>query len=773
MVKGVSQRAMSNSKLTGKNLNGRYRVISALGTGGFGTTYLAEDQHRPGRLRCVIKQLQLSSDNVQLVEVTRRLFNAEAETFRKISHHEQIPELIASFEEDGQFFLVQEFIPGPSLLAEILSDKVLPEPRVNKLLKEVLTVLEFIHSKGVFHRNLKPDNIIHHQELGKWVLINFGSEKALKEISSQLMGQKKDSAAFIPPAYKVSEASTGSPSTGSDIYALGMICLQALTGAPPSEIERHPKTGAISWPAEITSQVSPKLRNIIAKMVFHDSSQRYSSATEVLQALDTSPAFPLPKSSTRPQQPPRMDVMPPQLPLQKNPDPQPPLRKAPDSQLPLQKKPDSHIPLQKTPRPETVAPRIPTQKTTAPIASSFNPELADEYFSPFPKRPGGPMPGGPKDRVSAEPSGMKSVFAQPLVSDSSESSLPFWVGGIGTLATLIAAGFVFWTMVKSDADNTIVANTPPAKEVPHLNAEQRALLQESETSASSQAGSKASKPKLQPPLQSETSAPALKENVPVPPPPALKIPTAPVLTPRPQPANSATNGPSAKPEPKSATPKQEPKTSPFSPPAKNEGPINNKPEATTAQEPASALTPSKPESKTPTPFGTKQETKQAEESKESTPFPDQVPVAKSSPEPSKKETPSPLPPVNSNSEAASPKSSTQPTPNEGVDRKEVAAVSPTGGRVDVSLVNATGTVVSYQVLGNTDERSLYADMRSNLRGLPAPANVSFYRPDRGPIVVKTRTLGPNKIEVTLRRGNGPDDDHSFLTVQESGKVILN
>ncbi len=754
MVKGASQRAMSNNKLTGKNLNGRYRVISALGTGGFGTTYLAEDQHRPDRLRCVIKQLQLSSDNVQLVEVTRRLFNAEAETFRKISHHAQIPELIASFEEDGQFFLVQEFIPGPSLLAEILSDKILPEPRVNKLLKEVLAVLEFIHAKGVVHRNLKPDNIIHHQELDTWVLINFGSEKALKEISSQLMGQKKDSAAFTPPAPKSSEAAIGSPSTSSDIYALGMICLQALTGMPPSEIERDPKTGAISWPAEITSQVSPKLRNIIAKMVFHDSRQRYTSATEVLEALDTSPAFPLPKNSTRSPQSPRTAVTPPPLPLQKSP-PQPPL--------------------QKTPGPETVAPRTPTQRTTAPIASSFNPELTDEYFAPFPGRPGGPMPGGPRDRVPAvrpEPSEMKSVFAQPLVSDSSDSSLPFWVGGIGTLATLIAAGFVFWTMVKSDTDNTIVASNPPAKEIPQLNAEQRALLQESEASANSQAGSKAPTPKPQSPLKSETSAPAIKENVPVPPPPALKIPTTPVLTPRPQPANSAT-GALAKPELKSAPPKQEPtKTNPSPPQVKTEGSENTKSEAKTVQG-VDAPAPAKTENKTPIPLGNKQETKQTEGNRESTPFPSQVPIAKNSPEPSQKETPSPLPSVNSSSETASPKSSPQPTPNEGVDRKAVATVSPSSGRVDVSLVNATGTIVSYQVLGNTDERSLYADMRSNLRGLPAPANVSFYRPDRGPIVVKTKTIGPNKIEVTLSRGNGPDDDHSFLTVQESGKVILN
>lgn len=721
---------MSNNKLTGKNLNGRYRVVSALGTGGFGTTYLAEDQHSPDRLRCVIKQLQLSSDNAQLVEVTRRLFNAEAETFRRISHHDQIPELLASFEEDGQFFLVQEFIPGPSLLAEILSDKVLSEPRVTKLLKEVLTVLEFIHAKGVVHRNLKPDNIIHHQQIDKWVLINFGSEKALKEISSQLMGQKKDSVAFVPPANKAGELTTSSPSTSSDIYALGMICLHALTGVPPSEIERDPKTGAIDWPAEVTSHVSPKFRNIISKMVFHDSSQRYSSGTEVLKALDTSPAFPLPKNSAK-------------LP----PSPQTAVASAPR-------------PIQKTP-----APQAPIQKTPAPIASSFNPASKGEDFTPFPVTPS--RPRAPEPGARPRFSGSDSVFAQPLVVDSSDSSLPFWVGGIGTLATLVAAGFVFWVMVKSDADNTVVTSKPPATEIPQLNAEQRALLQESETSANSPVGSQASKPKEESSLNFKAAAPetkekvTVKENTPVlvPPPPQLKIPVAQVPAPKPQP--SAGSEVSTK---SSATSRQDPpRTNPSVPSVKKSEESAN---TNTAQAPTPV--PATPENKAPS--ENKQEAKQQEGN---SPSPDPVPVAKNSPEPNKTETPSPLPSVNSNSGAASPKPSPQQTPNEQVDRKTVATVSPSSGRVDVSLVNATGTVVSYQVLGNTDERSLYADMRSNLRGLPSPANVSFYRPDRGPIAATTRTIGPNKIEVTLKRGDGPDDDHSFLTVQESGKVILN
>ena len=713
MVNEVSQQAMNNklsNMLIGKTLNGRYRVISALGTGGFGTTYLAEDQHRPGQPRCVVKQLQLNSDNAQLVNVTRRLFNTEAETLQKISDHEQIPELLASFEEEGHFFLVQEFIPGPSLVTEILSERALPEPQVTKLLKEILSVLEFVHAKGVVHRNLKADNLIHHQQLDKWVLINFGSEKALKEISSQLMGQKKSSSvAFTPPAYKASEPTISTSSASTDIYALGMICLQALTGMPPSEIERDPKTGEIRWPAEITSHVSPKLRNIISKMVFHDSRQRYSSATEVLQALDNSPAFPLPKHSTKPPQP------------------------APSAEA--------------------------TPQALKPIASSFNPSLKDDPFAPLPNN----VPktqSRPRERepeVRNEPSEANSVFAQPVVVDASTTPLPLWISGLGTLATLLAAGFVFWMILKSDANNALVTSKPPAQELSQLDAEQRALLQEAGTPIKSQAGSKTSSENQKSALESKTPAPQIKEevpaplDVPVPPPPQMNIPTTQVPPTKPQPRTSVSEA-LAKSE-LNAT--QDPiKANPSTPPSKTE--VN------TAQgaDPASTTALPKTENKATL------ETKQTEADR--SPSSNPVSVAKNSPETNKAEAPSPLPSVNANSGSTSP----QQTPNKEGSRKTIATASPSSGRVDVALVNATGTVVSYQVLGNTDERSLYADMRSNLRGLPAPANVSFYRPDRGPIEVSTKTVAPGKIEVTLRRGNGSDTDHSFMTVQDSGKVTL-
>jgi serine/threonine-protein kinase len=712
---------MSNqlsSKIIGKNLNGRYRVISALGTGGFGTTYLAEDQHRPGRPRCVVKQLQLNSDNTQLVEVTRRLFNTEAETLQKISHHAQIPELLASFEEKGQFFLVQEFIPGPSLIAEILAGQALPEPRVNKLLKEVLHVLEFVHAQGVVHRNLKADNIIHHEQLDKWVLINFGSEKALKEISNQLMGQKKGAAEkFSPSGYALEKQTiSNGPSANLDIYALGMICLQALTGISPSDIERDLKTGEIRWPAEITSRVSPKLRNIISKMVFHDSSQRYSSAAEVLQALNTSPAFPLPKHLN---------------PVQAG----------------------------QTPEATTQVPR--------PVTSAFN---SSSQGNPFPLPPDNPKtptpnrPSTPKSRTDPEPSEANSVFAQPVVVDPAASPLPLWISGVGVFTAFIAAGFFLWISIKSDSNNSLVTSKPPAQEStkvqepPQLNAEQRALLQEANTPTKSQPERKASS---QQQLEAKTPVPAIKEEVPVPvpPPPQLKIPAVPAL-PTQSRAKASTNQSSAL---NSFTQKQAPTKANLAVPS-----VKSTVASSTKTEASSANTTTRASESVPT--SPKVEAKASPEAK-----PTESPIAKSTPAPSPvpskqetPETPTPLPSANKTSESTS---SQQPA-NKNGDRDVVATASPVNSRVDISLVNATGTLVSYQVLGNTDERYLYADMRYNLRGLPAPANVSFYRPDRGPIEIITKTIAPGKIQVTLKRGSGPEDDHSFLTVQDSGKVTL-
>jgi predicted Ser/Thr protein kinase len=264
----------------GKVLDGRYRIVRALGAGGFGKTYLAQDTRRPGLPQCVVKQLRLVSTDTQLLEIARRLFNTEAETLQKLGSHSQIPELLAYFEQEQEFYLVQEFIPGQPLSKELQNGQVLSEAQVVRLLEEGLNVLTFVHGNGVIHRDIKPDNLMRHQEDGRIVLIDFG---AVKSIGTQLTGVTGNAPLTVSigtSGYMPSEQAAGTPRLSSDIYALGMVAIQALTGVHPADIEQNDKNGDLKWPSE--AKVNPVLKAILLKMVRYNFSHRYQSASAVL-----------------------------------------------------------------------------------------------------------------------------------------------------------------------------------------------------------------------------------------------------------------------------------------------------------------------------------------------------------------------------------------------------------------------------------------------------------------------------------------------------------
>ena len=168
----------------GKILDGRYKIIDVLGSGGFGQTFIAQDLRAPGQPRCVVKQLQPVSNNPQVFHLSRRLFNKEAETLERLNH-KQIPQLLAYFEEAQEFYLVQELIEGHSLRYELLP-KPSSELKVLLIVKELLEILDFIHEWGVIHRDIKPSNIIRRHSDQRLVLIDFG---AVKEIQAQHQGK--------------------------------------------------------------------------------------------------------------------------------------------------------------------------------------------------------------------------------------------------------------------------------------------------------------------------------------------------------------------------------------------------------------------------------------------------------------------------------------------------------------------------------------------------------------------------------------------------------
>ncbi len=270
--------------MQGRILGGRYQIIRHLGAGGFGNTFVAVDGHLPGKPHCVVKQLKLKTTAEPIVlQTVRRLFNTEAEVLYQLGNYDQIPRLYAHFEEDEEFYLVQELIEGRELRQELPLGQQLSETEVIRLLHEIIEILAFVHQQNVIHRDIKPANLIRRKQDGKLVMIDFG---AVKQISSQVInsqGQTSLTVAIGSPGYMPTEQQAGKPRFCSDIYAVGMIGIQALTGVYPTQLPEDSATSEIIWRDRV--QVSPDLADILDKMVRYDFRQRYQSAAEALKSL--------------------------------------------------------------------------------------------------------------------------------------------------------------------------------------------------------------------------------------------------------------------------------------------------------------------------------------------------------------------------------------------------------------------------------------------------------------------------------------------------------
>ncbi|MEA5624172.1 CHASE2 domain-containing serine/threonine-protein kinase [Nostoc sp. UHCC 0251] len=263
-------------------LGGRYKISQVLGAGGFGRTYLAQDTQRPGNPTCVVKKLMPARQDPRFLQVARRLFNSEAEILQSLGKHHQIPELLAYFEDDQEFYLIQQYIEGHTLNEELPPvQNVQNESFVMEMLKQVLEVLEFVHQHRVIHRDIKPTNIIRCAQDNRLVLIDFGAVKLMQPPSSEQT--ELATVAIGTRGYAPPEQFAGHPRLCSDIYALGMIAIQAITGIPPQELHPDPETGNIMW--RQTVQVNEELAAILDKMVCYHFSDRYQSATAVLQDL--------------------------------------------------------------------------------------------------------------------------------------------------------------------------------------------------------------------------------------------------------------------------------------------------------------------------------------------------------------------------------------------------------------------------------------------------------------------------------------------------------
>ncbi|MBK1987774.1 serine/threonine protein kinase [Sphaerospermopsis aphanizomenoides BCCUSP55] len=288
----------------GTVLRERYKITNILSSNtGFGITYKVKDSNHPNQPTRILKQLKkptaakLNIENLPIPEQQQilnqywqeylRLFRIETQVLAKLGEeYKQIPTIYEYFDEQDEYFYVQEYIEGDSLKTEVKQGQTLSEQKTISLLIEILEVFEYIQTNpgySVIHRDIKPENIIRKSTDNKLVVIDFGLAKEVTvpgtKIGSILGGTK----GYIAP-----EILLGTVSFASDIYSIGMIGVFAVTGEDPT----YTPTLAENWQPK--ANVSPEFAAVLNQMICESYKQRFQNATEALAALRTLNKKPVP-----------------------------------------------------------------------------------------------------------------------------------------------------------------------------------------------------------------------------------------------------------------------------------------------------------------------------------------------------------------------------------------------------------------------------------------------------------------------------------------------
>lgn len=297
----------------GTLLQNRYRLLGVLGQGGFGRTYLAEDQGRFNE-RCALKEFIPMLGSEQMLQKSKELFQREAAVLYQINHP-QVPQFRATFEDDQRLYLVQDYVQGKTF-RQLIEERqargmAFSEPEVVQLMRQLLPVLAHIHSKGIVHRDISPENIILRQTDNLPVLIDFG---VVKEMATRVQ-------ATTAPQYTTvgkmgyapgEQMQTGQAYPNSDLYALAATAVVLLTGREPRDLYDD---RALTWHWQNWANVTPGFAAILNRMLSYRPGDRYQSANEVLYALQSSgsvyPTQAIASPSTAPAYPP---VQPPSAP---------------------------------------------------------------------------------------------------------------------------------------------------------------------------------------------------------------------------------------------------------------------------------------------------------------------------------------------------------------------------------------------------------------------------------------------------------------------------
>lgn len=229
--------------------------------------------------------------------------------------------MYAYFSSGGQFYLVQEWVEGDTLTGTVQKQGLFSEVPVQELFMNLLPVLDYVHSRHIVHRDIKPDNIIVRHRDSKPVLIDFGAVRESMGTMVNSQGNPTSSIVIGTPGYMPSEQAAGRPVYSSDLYNLGMTVIYLLTGRQAQQLETDSQTGEIVW-QQYASHLSPIIAGVIALSITYHPCDRYPTARAMLDAMQ-SIANPIPPTQPLLTQPTVVSAPPPQtVPVEPQPSPE-------------------------------------------------------------------------------------------------------------------------------------------------------------------------------------------------------------------------------------------------------------------------------------------------------------------------------------------------------------------------------------------------------------------------------------------------------------------
>lgn len=278
---------------------GSYAVERVLGRGGMATVYLATDLKHDRQVALKVLRPELTS------ALGGDRFPREIQIIAQLTHPHILP-LHDSGEADGLLYYVMPYVEGRSLRDRLREESPLPTHDATRILREVADALAFAHGRGVVHRDIKPENVM---LSGRHALVtDFGVAKAVTEAGGEQLTTV--GVALGTPSYMSPEQAMGEPDIDarSDIYALGILGYEMLTGAPPF-VKDTPRAllsaHVIEPPGEITEarpEIPGELGALIMRCLEKDPDDRWQTADEVVRRLEqlSTPSGGMTPTHTRP-----------------------------------------------------------------------------------------------------------------------------------------------------------------------------------------------------------------------------------------------------------------------------------------------------------------------------------------------------------------------------------------------------------------------------------------------------------------------------------------